>query len=806
MAPAANGNYYLFDANGDMLCFNPASGACGSTNISGGQIAGNAAGYLGSILTSGQYVYQTYIGSSGSLFIACYDTASSSPCAGFPKNEGAPIGNNPDYIAPVLSPSGTPLGACDVNKTNCYAPTGATIADPYTAYTAFGDLTPGPGFGSGAIVGSRFYTSYPTNPADPNSTTVLCFDFSASSGAGPVPQCSGFSGQVDPQNYTVRALANLPGCMAADGNLGQIIVFNAQTGGSCVTDSTQVALTPHTSYCDGRSHATPTWGTLKLNGLTGSEYAAATVTLVGATGPVPGYTDLQLASGQTSLNLSSLPVSGNTASLTADVTLSGVSGQTAASATTVTLSWSGAPAQVCFQTVVGPAKCSADQSISNQGNAVTVGDDGVSDSPRGDDSGDATFLLPANPTLKGCEADLSISKKADATSVGAGRQVMYTLVVQNHGRDTATSAKVSDAIPAGLSAVSAQPSQGSCTTAGAIECSLGTILSDGSAQILVSANVASSATGPITNCAATSAFQTDPIPANNSSCTTTTIVVPTPTPPKPVDIKIVKHVNHSVATLGEALVYTLDVKNTGPGIAPNVGVTDTSRIPLHVLSIKPSQGTCAKAVPFSCKLGRMAAGKTAKITIKAIPRQTGSEINWVSTTPGCTSSGSCAKDPTPKNNVSHAKTEIRDRLLLRKMVKPGTITTGQTATFYLKVTNPNPVALNDVKVCDTMPSGLLYVASKPTAYRSHREFCWKLGTMAKHRSRTIWIRGEAKLNTSGKVVNHATATAKGTNPAHAHAMLTVKNTANVCGSASAVTAARASAASARGNPTARIAC
>lgn len=189
----------------------------------------------GSVLTSGLYVYQTYIPSTGpsagSQFISCYDTATSAACAGFPKNEGAPVSNNPDYVAPVLSSSGSLLGVCDVAKANCYSPTGATIAVPYPGCSGLADLSPGPGFGSGAIVGSRFYTSYPSNVADPNTTTVLCFDFSAWSGSGAVPQCSGFTGQVDEQNYTVRALANLPSCMAADGNLGLIIIFTPRPGG-----------------------------------------------------------------------------------------------------------------------------------------------------------------------------------------------------------------------------------------------------------------------------------------------------------------------------------------------------------------------------------------------------------------------------------------------------------------------------------------------------------------------------------------------------------------------------------------------
>ena len=97
---------------------------------------------------------------------------------------------------------------------------------------------------------------------------------------------------------------------------------------------------------------------------------------------------------------------------------------------------------------------------------------------------------------------------------------------------------------------------------------------------------------------------------------------------------------------------------------------------MRVVSIKPSQGTCGKGVPFSCRLGSLAAGKTAKITIRALPRQTGSEINSVSTTPGCTSSGSCPSDSNLKNNVSRAKTKVDPYLKLVKTVNHHVVKVG----------------------------------------------------------------------------------------------------------------------------------
>lgn len=456
------------------------------------------------------------------------------------------------------------------------------------------------------------------------------------------------------------------------------------------------------------------------------------------------------------------------------MTLSGVTNAAAVQAALVQLTWQGDAIEVCFQTTVGHAKCSLDQSITNQGNAVTTGSTGVSDKPRGDDSGYATFLLPANPTLKGCEADLSIVKMADSASVGAGGQVMYTLVVQDHGPGYRDQCAGSDALPAELTAVSTTPSQGSCTANGAIDCALGTIDGGGTVRILVVANVSANASGQVQNCATTSGFQSDPNIANNGSCASINVVPPPSGGLRRADVQVVKHVNHSVAKLGQVLTYTLDVKNNGADTAPDVKITDTSAIGLRVLSIKPSQGTCAKAVPFTCDLGSMAAGQTAKITIRATPSQTGSEVNSVSGTPGCTSSGVCPADPNLTNNVSAAKTSVRPYLKLVKTASSHTVKAGHLVTDHLKVSDPTPITLHQVRVCDRLPLGLVYVSSSRKAKLSNGQECWSYKTLRAHKSQTIRLVARALHGTKGAKTNHARATARGVTAATARATVHIK--------------------------------
>jgi uncharacterized repeat protein (TIGR01451 family) len=747
---AADGNYYAFDVNGNMICFNPVtSSSCDVTNVSGGVMAGWIGGSNGNVMTDGPYVFATYEDTAATAYMSCYNTATHSVCGpGFPKALGASKEpGTPPFLAPVLSPSGALVGACAIGTQQCYSPAGAALpVNPYGSIEKMG-LPRQNGYGSGLIRGTKFYSGDGTVPVH-----VQCYDFALWNGAGQVPKCAGFSPPANENNYTVRALANLPGCLAADGDAGVITIFNAETGAPCTTATQKVKLTPQGYYCDGQQGHARSWGAVSLPGLTGGEFAGGTVTLYGADGkPVPGWTDVPLPAGSTSLDISSIPVSGNTATLTAEVNLAGVSNPAAVERSKVQLSWRGDGIQVCFKTIVGPQKCSAAQSIPNEGNAVTSGTNGVSDAPAGDSSGRATLFMEPNPNLSGCEADLKIEKRAGSAKVSPGGQLMYTLVVQNKGPDTATNAVVSDAIPHGLSIVSAQPSQGECKVAGAIDCSLGTILKGGSAQILVTAKADANASGKIKNCATVSAKQADPNTTNNADCAEVQVTTPEP-PVQPFDLEVVKKVNHKTAVVGQPLTYTLTVTNKGPGAAPNAMLTDTSTTPLQVVSAKPSVGTCGKAIPLHCGFGTINAG--AKVTIKVVakPRLTGGKQK---NTASATGEGT---DSNPQNNVHSAKVSAKPvHLRLTKVVDRTQVPVGGLVHYTIRVTNPTGGEAHQVETCDTMPDGLAYVSSTPKAKLVKGKLCWKAKALGPLKSLTYKVTARA-LRAGASLVNQATTT------------------------------------------------
>lgn len=69
-----------------------------------------------------------------------------------------------------------------------------------------------------------------------------------------------------------------------------------------------MTLTPSDYYCDGQSGHAKSWGRVSLLGLTGSEYGGGSLTPYGADGSaVPGWTNVPLQAGSTSIDISSIP-------------------------------------------------------------------------------------------------------------------------------------------------------------------------------------------------------------------------------------------------------------------------------------------------------------------------------------------------------------------------------------------------------------------------------------------------------------------------------------------------------------------
>jgi uncharacterized repeat protein (TIGR01451 family) len=129
-------------------------------------------------------------------------------------------------------------------------------------------------------------------------------------------------------------------------------------------------------------------------------------------------------------------------------------------------------------------------------------------------------LSPVNPA-----ADLAVTMTDAPHGAVVGGAVVYNITVTNSGPSTATGVLLTDAVPAGVSVISATPSQGSVSIVGAnYVFNLGSLASGSGAT--ASLRVSPMFGGSITNSVTAAATEIDLDLGNNSAKTVTLVSVP----------------------------------------------------------------------------------------------------------------------------------------------------------------------------------------------------------------------------------------------------------------------------------------
>ena len=215
-------------------------------------------------------------------------------------------------------------------------------------------------------------------------------------------------------------------------------------------------------------------------------------------------------------------------------------------------------------------------------------------------------------------ADLSLTKTSDADEVVAGESLTYTIRVNNSGPSDAMSVQVTDALPEEATVTDISGCQNN-PAATSTPCSLGDIPAGQSRQYTIAVNVASSASGTITNTAKVATASEDPNPANNTDSADTTVTtaadltltVKGQTVQKTsADLEADIH-----ASPGDEIQYTVTLRNNGPSDASNV-VVDSSFSTLEGVAVDCSQSCAEDPAGFpSCSLGDIAAGTGQSFTI-----------------------------------------------------------------------------------------------------------------------------------------------------------------------------------------------
>ncbi|MEH6705513.1 MAG: gliding motility-associated C-terminal domain-containing protein [Galbibacter orientalis] len=367
------------------------------------------------------------------------------------------------------------------------------------------------------------------------------------------------------------------------------------------------------------------------------------------------------------------------------------------------------------------------------------------------------------------QIDLSLTKAVDNTTPNIGEEVIFTINVTNDGPSEATNVEVKDLLPAGLEYVSDNSGGTYDETTGIW--TVGNISVSGTSTLEITAKVLLyDDTQPIPldnylNIAevySADEEDTDSTPNNADDTEDDKAEVQITPNPTQIDLSVTKTVDEPNPIVGDNVVFTITVTNSGPQDATGVIVSDKLNQPgFSYVSHTTSVGNYISN-SGAWDVGNLAAGTTATLTITATVEATGSYVNTAQVT------GQDQLDPNsePSNNdpteddydTVVVTPQFPADLVLTKSVSPSTQDVGGLVSFTIKVTNNGPAIASGVQVTDLLPSGYTLVGVNGDGNYDTTTGVWTIG-------RDIPVGAEvnglvvARVNATGDYLNVAEITA-----------------------------------------------
>jgi large repetitive protein len=341
------------------------------------------------------------------------------------------------------------------------------------------------------------------------------------------------------------------------------------------------------------------------------------------------------------------------------------------------------------------------------------------------------------PTTIAAPANLTLAKSGPATATVNGTLV-YTIALGNSGQTaSATSFTVADALPAGVTFVSAAPGADvasvNCVGTTSLTCAVTLAApitagaANGAATFTITATAPATA-GTITNYASVDPNGGPLPPTPGPGCTPATSCGSVPTDiVLPPNITLIKSGPPTVLA-GGALSYTIALGNSG-GVASGLTLTVADVLPPGVTFTSAAAGTdvtsvnCTGTTTLTCAVNlttALAAGApngTATSTLTTLaPTTPGNITNYASVDPNggntppspgptCVPAASCGNAPTVVStppNITLAKTG------------PATATTNGNVIYTIALGNSGTLASGlSLTVADVLPAGMTYQSAAP---------------------------------------------------------------------------------------------
>ncbi|MCP3868870.1 MAG: DUF11 domain-containing protein, partial [Gammaproteobacteria bacterium] len=357
--------------------------------------------------------------------------------------------------------------------------------------------------------------------------------------------------------------------------------------------------------------------------------------------------------------------------------------------------------------------------------------------PEEDDWDDAT---PAIDAL----IDLELSKRVAASNPRVGGQVVFLLTVRNQGPSDATGVVVADNLPSGYNFVLA--TAGGSYDSGLVTWNLGSLAVGQVRSLLVFARLNDA--GDYLNEAEVKAADQpdrDSVPWDQQGDDYATAQVE---PENRIDLELSKTVTPATGlTIGDTVVFTLELDNTGGnvGLASGVQVTDILPASYQLLGERPSVGSYNRTSGI-WTVGRLTRGSNATLVMMASIL----DAEQLSNVAEVSHADQVDIDSRPADgrgdDYAEATPELRQQIdleLTTTVFPPTGNHIGDIVTFTVGVENKGPDTATRVVVSDQLPVGYRLSHAVPfSGSYNPNNGQWAIGSLTSGSNTTLVINAE----------------------------------------------------------------
>ena len=367
-----------------------------------------------------------------------------------------------------------------------------------------------------------------------------------------------------------------------------------------------------------------------------------------------------------------------------------------------------------------------------------------------EDDQDAITLAP-NPLV-----DISVTKTADDLTPNVGDPIVFTISATNDGPSDATNVVVTDFLASGYGLVSAVASNGTYEPLNGFW-TIGNLANGLTETLTLTANVLP--TGDYSNTAELTGLTEEDIdsdPANNDETEDDQQTI-TPVPVLVSDLILRKSVDVLSPFVGDQVIFSISISNTGPSDVTGVEVLDLLPSGYSYVSNSRTAGVYNPNTGIWQLNGVIPNGTTETLNLVATVNASGDYFNVTEVL----SSSNLDPNSTPNNNVvtendqdSAGTTPLPSAdLSLLKTVDNEFPDVLDNVIFTITVTNDGLSDATGVVVSDALPSGYTYLSDDSGGTYSSATGLWNIGTIAGGSSTILNL--TAQVNPTGNYTNAA---------------------------------------------------